>query len=78
MEHDGRKHTSFDKIDIELFFGLLKRKLSKGLHEVVTAAMAESVRRSAVDRVLSCSNEPQSRIDELRKVLRAKERTIKG
>lgn len=78
MEHCSRKHTSFDKIDIELFFGLLREKLGRELHEVVTAAMAESVRRSAVDRVLTCSNEPQSRIDELRKVLRAKERLVKG
>lgn len=78
MKHGSRKHTSFDKIDIDLFFELLKEKLGKELHEVVTAAMAESVRRSAVDRVLTCSNEPQSRIDELRKVLRAKERLVKG
>ena len=78
MEHGSRKHASFYRIDIEMFFGILKEKLGKDLHEVVTAAMAESVRRSAVDRVLACSNEPQSRIDELRKVFRAKEQPIKG
>lgn len=78
MGNGRHSHSSFDKIDIEMFFGLLREKLGKNLHEVVTAAMAESVRRSAVDRVLACSDEPQSRIAELRKELRARERTLKG
>ena len=77
MDHGRGKHDSFDRIDIEKFFWLIKEKIGKDLHEVVTAAMAESVRGSAVDRVLSCCNEPQSRIDELRKALREKRHLLK-
>lgn len=66
--HDG----SFDKIDIALFFGLLREKLEPGQYGIVTAAMAESVCRSAVGRVLDCSKAPDAGISRLRKVLRAK------
>lgn len=78
MENGSHKHSSLDKIDIEMFFGLLREKLGKEQREVVTAALAESVRRSVVDRVLACSEEPRDRIAELRKVLRTRNRTLTG
>lgn len=78
MGNGSHKHSSLDKIDIEMFFGLLREKLGKEQREVVTAALAESVRRSVVDRVLACSEEPRDRIAELRKVLRTRNRALKG
>ena len=78
MENGSHKHSSLDKIDIEMFFGLLREKLGKEQREVVTAALAESVCRSVVDRVLACSEEPRDRIAELRKVLRTRNRTLTG
>lgn len=78
MENGSLKHSSLDKIDIEMFFGLLREKLGKEQREVVTAALAESVRRSVVDRVLACSEEPRDRIAELRKVLRTRNRALTG
>lgn len=78
MENGSLKHSSLDKIDIEMFFGLLRDKLGKEQREVVTAALAESVRRSVVDRVLACSEEPRDRIAELRKVLRTRNRALTG
>jgi hypothetical protein len=77
MENGSYKHPSFDKIDIEMFFGLLREKLDKGQREVITAAMAESVCSPAVRRVLSCSEEQPDRIAELRKVLRMRSRSVK-
>ncbi len=78
MENGSLKHSSLDKIDIEMFFGLLREKLGKEQREVVTAALAESVRRPVVGRVLACSEEPRDRIAELRKVLRTRNRALKG
>ena len=78
MRNGSLKYPSFGKVDIEMFFGLLREKLGNSQREVVTAAMAESVRRSAVGRVLACSDEPRDRIAVLRKVLRARIRPIKG
>ena len=78
MENGSLKHSSLDKIDIEMFFGLLREKLGKEQREVVTAALAESVRRPVVDRVLVCSKEPRDRIVGLRRVLRARNRALTG
>ena len=78
MRNGSLKYPPYGKIDIEKFFGLLREKLGKNQREVVTAAMAESVRHSAVDRVLAYSDEPRDRIAELRKVLRARIRPLKG
>lgn len=70
-------HPSSDKIDIELFFGLLKKKLGNEQRKVITTALAEPVRRAAVRRVLSCSEEPPNRIVQLRKVLHTRSRSLK-
>lgn len=78
MENGSLKRSSIDKIDIEMFFGLLEEKLGKEQREVVTAALAESVRRPVVDRVLACSKEPRDRISELRRVLRTRNRALTG
>ena len=76
----SRVNDYLDRLDSrqQAFFGLLREKLGKEQREVVTAALAESVRRSVVDRVLACSEEPRDRIAELRKVLRTRNRTLTG
>ena len=73
------KHDETDtsnRIDIAMFFDLIKGKIDKGQHEIITAAMAESVGPAVVDRVLKCSAEPPRRIDMLRKAIRSKEKPI--
>jgi len=75
------KHDAADtpnKIDIAMFFDLINGKVDKGQHELITAAMAESVVPTVVDRVLKCSAEPQRRIDILRKAIHSNENSVTG
>jgi len=67
--HDN---SALDKIDIEMFFSLLAEKIGKEQLELVAAAMAESVARGGVARVLGCTTESHARIAQLRKRLRNK------
>ena len=61
-----------DLIDTKMFFELLARKLDREQFDLVTAAMAESVSRGGVSRVLDCAASPRTRIAALRKRLRDK------
>jgi len=65
-----------NKIDIAMFFDLIKGKIDKGQYEIITAAMAKSVCPSVVDRVLKYSAEPPKRIDILRKTIRSNEKSV--
>lgn len=75
------KHDTADalnKIDIAMFFDLIKGKIDKRQYEIITAAMAESVGPAVVGRVLKCSAEPQKRTDMLRKSIRSKVQSVTG
>ena len=76
---NSRSNQPLDKIDTEMFFRLLAGKLDDGQIEVVTAAMAESVGRGGVSRVLDCAAEPKKKIAAQRKRLRRKlNSSVKG
>lgn len=70
--------NALNKIDIAMFFDLIKGKIDKQQYEIITTAMAESVGPAVVDRVLKCSAEPQNRIDMWRKAIRSKVQSVTG
>ena len=69
---------ALNKIDIAMFFDLIKGKVDKRQYEIITAAMAESVGSAVVGRVLECSAGSQKRIDMLRKAIRSKVQSVTG
>lgn len=64
--------TSLDRINTEIFFGLLADKLDTNQFGLVAAAMAESIGRGGVARVLDHAASPRKRIAKLRRQLKAK------
>ena len=71
----GNPHStkrSLDRIDTGRFFDLLADKLDTDQFGLVAAAMAESIGRGGVARVLGHAASPKTRIAELRKRLKSK------
>lgn len=72
MGNTGSAKQSLDRIDTEMFFDLLADKLDADQFGLVAAAMAESIGRGGVARVLDHAASPRTRIAKLRKQLKAK------
>ena len=71
----GKPHSTkqpLDRIDTERFFDLLADKLDADQFGLVAAAMAESIGRGGVARVLGNAASPRTRIAKMRKRLKSK------
>ena len=58
------------KIDVREFFSLLDGKIEKRKLQLIAAAMAESIAKGGIQRVIDSSEISASRLASLRKMLR--------
>ena len=61
---------NFGRIDVREFFSLLDGKIEKRKLQLIAAAMAESIAKDGVQRVIDSSEIPAPRLASLRKQLR--------
>ena len=65
-----------DRINICEFFSLLNGKVEERKIQLIAAAMAETVARGGIQRVIDGSEIPASRLASLRRELRERQREL--